>query len=379
LLHAIRRISFIRTRSVVRPFRLLLSAVVVSMVSLSAGARAEVGYLGVWPDEAASLDTTTKVITHLATVGQVPRWIAVDPTGRFLYALQLDTTSSNGNLRRLNAVTGAVDAVMATPRSGRFVMSRDGRTIILAGSLEVGLTVIDTTTMTSRTIPVPFAPADVALVNDDTRLFVSTETGVEVVDLASGTVVASIPIASGAGFLLANSAGTQVFQAHPQLGPVDVIDTSTNAVVATLPAMGAGMALDPDETTLYVSQGLASFVTVVHIATRTAVATITFPESTNTGPVRPSFRGDGARLYVPQFFATYIAVIDPTTNQIVDRIPTGGSPIPIAFAPSIATPAIVQPVPTLHPIALLALVATLALAAVGTVRCFRVSRRGISS
>lgn len=109
-------------------------------------------------------------------------------------------------------------------------------------------------------------------------------------------------------------------------GDVSVIDLATNTVVATVPVGGycQGVAINPAGTAVYTANSSSNEFTVIDAATYEAV---TLPAgSTACGvTVHPS----GRYIYVanPNFNqdgVSNVMVIDRATNQIIDRIDCGG-------------------------------------------------------
>jgi YVTN family beta-propeller protein len=130
---------------------------------------------------------------------------------------------------------------------------------------------------------------------------------------------------------------------------VSVIDTNTNTVIATVPAVGDGVAVTPDGNHVYVTGGFGSFsgnvssgtVSVINTTTNTVVATIPianapFPAAVTVGAV--AFTPDGKHAYVTylagHFFpGTSVAVIDTATNMVVARIGVGCCSQGVAVTP----------------------------------------------
>jgi YVTN family beta-propeller protein len=98
---------------------------------------------------------------------------------------------------------------------------------------------------------------------------------VSVIDTASNTVVAIVPVAANAAGVAAN--GKHVYVAHIlSPGTVSVIDTATNKVVATIPVGNGpiGVAITPDGTRAYVTNESSNTVSVIDTNTNTVVATV---------------------------------------------------------------------------------------------------------
>ncbi len=107
-----------------------------------------------------------------------------------------------------------------------------------------------------------------------TRAYVANRSNtVSVIDTATNTVVATIPVGQGPWEVAITPDGTRAYVTNAFSNTVSVIDTATNTVVATIPVGALGVAITPDGTRAYVTNG-SSAVSVIDTATNTVVATI---------------------------------------------------------------------------------------------------------
>ena len=115
-------------------------------------------------------------------------------------------------------------------------------------------------------------------------------------------------------------------------GSVSVIDLATNTVVDTVPVgeYPQGVAVNPAGTAVYVANSDSNEVTVIDTATR---ATTTIPVGDN--PVGITVHPNGRRIYVANVDETVdtVWVIDRSTNTIIDKIPCGTGSIALAVHP----------------------------------------------
>jgi len=110
-------------------------------------------------------------------------------------------------------------------------------------------------------------------------------------------------------------------------GTVSVIDTATNAVVATVPvgAYPRGVAVTPDGTRVYVANGVSNNVSVIDAATNAVVATVVGVPA----PARVAITPDGKRAYVTaNVYGGDVHVINtdpssPSFHTVVATIDTG--------------------------------------------------------
>jgi YVTN family beta-propeller protein len=104
------------------------------------------------------------------------------------------------------------------------------------------VSIIDTATNTvTATVPVGLNPYAVAINPTGTRVYVTNYGDdvvlgtVSVIDTATNTVTATVPVEKCPVGISADSTGTMVYVANAASHTVSVIDTATNSVVATVP------------------------------------------------------------------------------------------------------------------------------------------------
>jgi len=107
---------------------------------------------------------------------------------------------------------------------------------------------------------------------------------------------------------------------------VSVIDTASNTVVASVPVgvTPSDVAVTPDGTLVYVTNYNSNNVSVIATASNTVVATV----PVGTGPEGVAVTPDGKHAYVTNFTSNNVSVIDTRTNMVGTPIPVGNSPWP---------------------------------------------------
>ena len=110
---------------------------------------------------------------------------------------------------------------------------------------------------------------------------------------------------------------------------VSVIDTASASVIATVPvgSRPGAVAVTPNGNFAYVVNQFGSTVSVISAATNTVVANIALAASAREIAITP----DGASAYAVGFSS--ITVIDTATNTVVNSIPMS-SPFQLALAPT---------------------------------------------
>ena len=267
-------------------------------------------------------------------------------------------------------VGGFPDAVATTP---------NGTHAYVTNAFDSTVSVIDTASnQVVATLPVGVAPNGVAITPKRNHSYDDDDHGhqpfayvtngadntVSVVDTASNTVVATIPVGHEPFGVAITSDGTRVYVTNQLDDSVSVIDTSSNTVVDTISefpefVFPTGVAITPDGTNgherddhrhrslAYVTNNVpdiggsnlpASTVSVIDTASNTVVATIPVGQYPNGVATTP----DGTHAYVANNAIPsdgsinspgVVSVIDTTRNKVVTTIPVGGGPVGVAITP----------------------------------------------
>ncbi len=158
---------------------------------------------------------------------------------------------------------------------------------------------------------------------------------VSVIDIATNTVVATVPVGTNPQGVAVNPAGTRVYVANFGSNNVSVINTATNTVVATV-LVGTnpwGVAINPAGTRVYVTNQ-SSTISVIDATSNTLLATVPVDASPFAIVVNPA----GTRVYVTARSSlgftgccSALVVIDTATNAVVARVGMlGTSPTGVA-------------------------------------------------
>ncbi|GAA2795623.1 hypothetical protein GCM10010470_33330 [Saccharopolyspora taberi] len=229
-----------------------------------------------------------------------------------------------------NSVGVAAPRGIATTADGRyaFVTSRNASKV----------SVIDTASgavLTSLFMKIP--PQFVTITPDGRHAYVSAypptgpENVVSVIDIATMTVVAEVPVGKHPYTLVATSDGREVWVPDHDSAEISILATDTNRVVATItvPRNPHSIAFTPDGRTAYVANHESSLVTAIDTATRAVQDTVPVPTSPHSVAMSP----DGRRVVVASYDAGQVSQIDTTTNTLVGSTPVGPKPSSVAFAP----------------------------------------------
>src|SRR5437762_1855554 len=154
---------------------------------------------------------------------------------------------------------------------------------------------------------------------------------VSVIDTASNTVMATVPVGNFPNGVAVTPDGAHVYVANVVDGTVSVIETAGNTVTATVPVglFPFGVAVTPDGAHVYVANQGGGNVSVIATASNTVTATVTVGPSPTGVAVTP----DGTRVYVANFNADTISVIATASNTVTATVTVGANPAGVAVTP----------------------------------------------
>jgi YVTN family beta-propeller protein len=219
------------------------------------------------------------------------------------------------------------------------------------------VSVIDTKTNTViaiTTIPNPGSSSlGIAVSPDGSRVYLSDELNVTVVNTATSKVIATIHVGSdgsliGQAGVAVTPDGGKVYVASADVaehGFVSVIDTATNKVTAKISLVTSpletgqtafGVAVSPNGSKVYVTrQGITvqdpGSVFVIDATTNTVVGIVPVGPQPTGVAVSP----DGNKVYVTSSVTggDGVSVIDAATNTVTTTIPDDKVPIGVAITP----------------------------------------------
>lgn len=157
---------------------------------------------------------------------------------------------------------------------------------------------------------------------------------VSVIDTASNTVVATVPVGHAPRGVAVNHTATRIYVTNWADGTVSVIDTSTNIVTATIPVGNEpyGAAVNPTGTRVYVTNFASDTVSVIDTVSNAVVDTV--PVGIGPFGIAVSRVGTWTRAYVVNNQDHTVSVIDTNTNTVIDLITVEPSPYGIAVNPT---------------------------------------------
>src|SRR6266480_4783027 len=196
------------------------------------------------------------------------------------------------------------------------------------------VSVIDTASNTvMATVPVGNFPNGVALTPDGAHVYVANvvDGTVSVIETAGNTVTATVPVGLFPFGVAVTPDGAHVYVANQGGGNVSVIATASNTVTATVTVgpSPTGVAVTPDGTRVYVANDGDGTVSVIDTATNGVTATVTVGLNPEGIAVTP----DGTRVYVANFNANTISVIATASNTVTATVTVGANPAGVAVTP----------------------------------------------
>jgi YVTN family beta-propeller protein len=152
---------------------------------------------------------------------------------------------------------------------------------------------------------------------------------VSVINLATNTVINSIPVGTTPRGITISPDGKRAYVANSDSDNVTVIDTMNNNVLSTVPVgdFPVAIAITPDNARAYVTDYLSNTVSVINTATNTVTATIPVGD----GPELVAITPDGTRAYVPNIKSRNVSVINTATNTVITNITTGDGPFGVVI------------------------------------------------
>ncbi len=303
----------------------VISAIVVLFSSLAAGQNAFVGGAGL-----AIIDTTSSKVVAKVGGGNA----SVSPNGKKVYACDYSNRSvlslapSNGQLLTAIAVGSHPYWIAFSPDSRTAYVTNNGG--------DKTVSVIDTASDTvTATVPVSGVPVGIAVSPNGSKVYVTMTAGfvdgfVTVIDASTNTVSKNIKLPNASAALVDplgldfSPDGSTAYIADNRQGILFVINVATDTVTGSIkvsPIINT-VAVTPDGTKAYVANFAAS-IAVLRTIDNTIVKTITLAKGTPQGM---SFTPDGSKLFVANQGIGAVHVIDTATDTILSTINTDNQP-----------------------------------------------------
>jgi YVTN family beta-propeller protein len=157
------------------------------------------------------------------------------------------------------------------------------------------------------------------------------DNSVSVVNTATNTVTATIPVGAVPTGVAVTPDGSKVYVTNFESNSVSVIDTASNMVIDTIASVGpsrpVGVAVTPDGGRVYVTdqgfQPTDATVSVINTATNTVIAMIPVGIEPSGVAVTP----DSSKVYVVNTRDNTVSAIATATDSVIATIPVGSNPV----------------------------------------------------
>jgi YVTN family beta-propeller protein len=105
---------------------------------------------------------------------------------------------------------------------------------------------------------------------------------------------------------------------------VSVIDIATSTVIATVPVglSPYGVAVSPDGTKVYVANQDSNNISIINTTSNTVTSTV----GVGAYPCMVAVSPDGSKIYVANNFDDTVSIINTSTNNVTDTVSVGSRP-----------------------------------------------------
>jgi len=182
------------------------------------------------------INTVTHTVVNTITAGNYPVCVLVSPDGSRLYV----DNQNDHTISVFNTITYALIYTLPVPRytPAQMAISGDGSTLYVAALDNGGsFLVINTTTyayVITGSLSVSSFTQGIALTADGSKIYAES-TELSVINTATDSLLATIPVGAGPEGVAITSDGGFVYEVNGAIGSVSVISTATNQVTATIP------------------------------------------------------------------------------------------------------------------------------------------------
>lgn len=290
------------------------------------------------------ISTATNAVVSTIKVGKEPRGIAVNPVTPTAYITNFEDDTLSVINTATSTVTDTIPLREGTVQKGPqgIVVSPDGAKIYVVNGHDNSVSVVNPLTKTVTTnIPVGLQPQDIALTKDGSRAFVTNYGGnsVSVINTQTDTVTATIAVGKGPDGIATSplSDSTHAYVAHfaePD-GTAFAIDTSTNTTVGnalTLSFQPTKVTFAPNGKKVYISNFLADLVSVIDPVANTILSSLSVADHPEGIAITPNGKRIYVALYGDNGSGSFIQV-SSTISSIAEFIEVDEGPFALAIAP----------------------------------------------
>jgi YVTN family beta-propeller protein len=190
------------------------------------------------------------------------------------------------------------------------------------------VSVIDTSTgSVVTTIPVATGPHGMAISQDGGTVYVAGDgsSSLDIIDTASDRVTKTVEVGNKPNGITLTPDGKLLLVTVYGEDRIAIVDTATKDVIGTIQvAKPHTVSVQPDGKLAYVtSQEPGHFgLAVIDLASRSVIRTVPLEKTPRDG----EFGAEGKRFYFTEAGVAAVQVLDPASDKIVAEIPAGVSP-----------------------------------------------------
>jgi len=311
------------------PYALALSPDGRKLYSATSARYAHIGILSV-------IDVPARKVVANLPVGRYPRALCCNTQNHKVYCLN----NGSETVTIIDADADTILATVAVDGAEAICYAPAANRVYAAGGYYAGaVTAIDGVGDSVVARFVTLAGGSQLCTNvAGTRLYVAGEPSyVTVVDCASNSVVADIPVGDNVGGLLYNSVSGKVYACEYVSGRLDIIDAATNSVIDTLQVGNSSerMCYSPLNGNVFVGVRLSRKIRVVDGFGDTLLATRPFAGYLNDVAYEPVYDRVYTCYYDEPFSA--VTMIDANTYNTVGSVEVLGTPERILAHPADST------------------------------------------
>jgi len=295
-------------------------------------------YVGSGAGSVIPVRAATKTAGPAVQVGNFPVSLAVAPGGKTVYVAVGDDGFADGYVVPVRVAANAADPeILVGGRSSGIAITPNGKTVYVPDYEEGVVFPIRTATNTAGApISVGFGADAIAITPNGKTAYVSSESGVTPINTATDKAGQAIKVA-GAGYIAITPNGKTALVVSSR--GVTRINTATGKAGKSIKAgkSPAAIAITPNGKTAYVANVGSGTVTVIDIATRAVVRTISVGQPTTIS--LPFNYPTGLIAITPNGKTAFVVSrrgvtpINTATNRAGKVIKAGQGPAYIAITP----------------------------------------------
>ena len=248
----------------------------------------------------ASADT----VTNSYATGGGPMAIALSPDGLTLYSANFQASSVTFQTASTGAITATLTGLTLVTS---LEITPDGTKLVVGGFGPNGY-IIDVATQAVTTFPTGNSAFSVAISPDGTTAYVANGFWIQVVDIATATVLPALPSTGLPWAMTATPDGAGLWVADISSSVAYRVDIAAGTIGPSIPVSTdpRAIAISPNGATVYVPGAAGNQLTVIDTATGTVTATIpvgAYPQGVEVSP-------NGLKVYVPSFIGSDLFILD---------------------------------------------------------------------